>query len=88
MGYPVINVESETFTDTKCTMKLSQKWYLENGERDQSGVTWFIPLFVNVGGEEVILDFTKSEQEFEFNLQDKNDYVKLNSKGKSMVRVK
>lgn len=59
----MVTVVSETFTQTTCTLKLKQEWYLESGEKDTTGVKWFIPIFVNVGGKESLLEMNELEQE-------------------------
>lgn len=51
MGFPLIKVEKETFTDNEVTVDISQKWWLSDGSEPDKQQLWTVPLKASSGGE-------------------------------------
>jgi len=55
---------------------------------DDSGVKWFIPLFISTGREPELVILDEAQKEFVINLPHPDAYVSLNYQGRTMCRVK
>jgi len=55
---------------------------------DDSGVKWFIPLFISTGGESELFILEDTQKEFVINLPHPGAHVSLNYQGRTMCRVK
>jgi len=71
-------VEQERFEGNKCTLTLSQRWYLENGEIDETGIKWFIPLNVCTGDQTSLLILEEARKEIVIDLPAEDSFVSLN----------
>lgn len=55
---------------------------------DDSGVKWFIPLFISTGGEPQLYTLKDTKRQVVVDLPHPGAYVSLNYHGRSMCRVK
>jgi len=60
---------------------------LESGEETDEGKLWFIPLFIRTDSGEQYFELTETNTTIKIQITSKDSYVKINSKGKSFVRV-
>lgn len=87
-GFPLVTVKSCEVGDNEAVVKLGQNIYLESGEEGDSTIKWFIPIWVLTDAGEQFISMSEKEQTFKVKVKSKDSFVKLNSRGKSFIRVK
>merc|ERR1719402_206710 len=89
MGFPLIEVEIASESETEMTLKLTQSKFSATGSSDPSGKIWHVPMEINSpGGIQKCLMDTKEYTVKIQNLKTANSFVMINSGSAGFFHVK
>eukprot|EP00755_Sulcionema_specki_P004815 Sspe_Gene.31077::Locus_15342_Transcript_1_1_Confidence_1.000_Length_2719::g.31077::m.31077/K08776/NPEPPS; puromycin-sensitive aminopeptidase len=87
MGYPVVSAEVVSTAGDKTTLRLTQKWFLSDGEKADDR-KWVVPIFITTAKGQHPLQLMKDREITVEVPASASDWILINSKQNVLMRVK